>query len=575
MLLLLLAAFTWINKRYTTILPLQEQLSQPVLEVVEAGTFVPARAQGSVGSNLRHYSMRWNPATAYSLPIRTELPVLPAKYSVLLTIELWPEKDLLTAPNDVMQELMQGAFDQQIDQLCARIAAQQNTYYLRLNPEMEVPAKVYPWQNQAPKSFSNAYRYFAQRCRKLAPQAKLVWGPAGYPGDLEFWPGADVVDLVSITLGSASEAQAPAYPGGSTGPDALLRKLHRVAIVEKPVVILGSPAVPRKSFQREWLVAAARDMRAHQQWMAQSAHSARALRRSIQSKAADTPPVLGVLDRNHLLVDQPAVRVEHLFTDWLQIMNGGLQKDLQGVFSRNHDVILTVEPWNGPDKPRDPNVLANILRGHYDKQLKTLYGLLANTRHTIYLRWAHEMEIPITRYAWQSQNPLTYIKAYRYFALFNQENNADIRLVWGPAGDRGSLDFWPGDDVVDYISIAIYGLPDKNITDHTQQETFRDIFLRKTCRMEFVHKPIFITEFGVKGPDDFQQQWLQGAAQTLREHPEVVGACYFNWQDLPEAWGNIQAPDWSITPAAFNKFAAMLQATPPPADRAQSLAKAN
>lgn len=524
---------------------------------------------------MHHFSVRWNPTTAYSMPIKTELPVLPAQQSVLLTIELWPEKDLLTAPNDVMQELTKGAFDQQIEQLCARISGQKNIYYLRLNPEMEVPAKVYPWQNQAPKSFSDAYRYFAQRCRKLAPQAKLVWGPAGYPGDLEFWPGDDVVDLVSITLGSASEAQAPAYPGGSAGPDALLRKLYRVAIVEKPVIILGSQAVPRESFRREWLLAAAKEIRAHQQWMKQSIQTTQKTAPLTTGSKSWTPPVLGVFDPNRLLVEQPAVRVEHLFAKWHTLQNGEFKRAFQEVISRHHDVIVTMEPWDGADQPMDKDVLANTLSGRYDAQLKSLYALISNVGQTVYLRWAHEMEIPITRYPWQSQNPLTYIKAYRYVAQFNNERAPNIRLVWGPAGDRGSLDFWPGDDVVDYISIAIYGLPDKNITDHKQQETFRDIFLRKTRRMAFVDKPIFITEFGVKGPDDFQQQWLLDAAQTLREHPEVAGASYFNLQDSPKAWGEIEAPDWSITPAAFRKFAALLQSTAPPAAPTNSLAKVN
>jgi beta-mannanase len=285
--------------------------------------------------------------------------------------------------------------------------------------------------------------------------------------------------------------------------------------------------------------------------------------------------VLGVFDPNRRLVDQPAVQVEHLFAKWHTLRNGEFKREFQAVISRHHDVIVTMEPWDGPDQPMDKDVLANTLRGRYDTQLKALYALISNVGQTVYLRWAHEMEIPITRYPWQSQNPLTYIKAYRYVAQFNQERAPNIRMVWGPAGDRGSLDFWPGDDVVDYISIAIYGLPDKNITDHKQQETFRDIFLRKTRRMAFVHKPIFITEFGVKGPDDFQQQWLKGAAQTLREHPEVAGANYFNLQDSPKAWGEIEAPDWSITPAAFSQFAALLHGSAPPPAAGSNLAKAN
>mgnify|MGYP001554436898 FL=1 len=107
---------------------------------------------------------------------------------------------------------------------------------------------------------------------------------------------------------------------------------------------------------------------------------------------------------------------------------------------------------------------------------------------------------------------------------------------------------------MDYISIAIYGLPDKNITDPNKQELFSAIFQRKYYRMRFLNRPLFITEFGVKGPEDYQHNWLAGAAKTLKENKHVFGICYFNLYDNPKAWGHIKAPDWSISPANMQFF---------------------
>lgn len=101
-----------------------------------------------------------------------------------------------------------------------------------------------------------------------------------------------------------------------------------------------------------------------------------------------------------------------------------------------------------------------------------MYSIILSTDRKVYLRYAHEMEIPVTRYPWQSQDPITYIKSYRYFMNFKNPLPANIKRIWGPAGDRGSLEWWPGNDVVDYVSVAIYGLPDKNITDPNRQESF-------------------------------------------------------------------------------------------------------
>ncbi|MGN6177898.1 MAG: hypothetical protein ACTHNW_01885, partial [Mucilaginibacter sp.] len=87
-----------------------------------------------------------------------------------------------------------------------------------------------------------------------------------------------------------------------------------------------------------------------------------------------------------------------------------------------------------------------------------------------------------------------------------------------------------------------------------KQEAFNTIFQRKYYRMRFLDRPLFITEFGVKGPENYQHNWLAGAAKTLKENKHVFGICYFNLYDNPKAWGGIKAPDWSISPQNMQFF---------------------
>ena len=164
------------------------------------------------------------------------------------------------------------------------------------------------------------------------------------------------------------------------------------------------------------------------------------------------------------------------------------------------------------------------------------------------------MDIPIHRYPWQSQDPVTYIEAYRHVALFARPRPANLRLVWGPAGDRGSLSFWPGADVVDFASFPIYGLPDKDIADYRRQEAFATILARKLGRVRFVAAPVLVAELGVKGPPDYRSRWLSDAARALRESRRVAGVLYFNQHDRPGAWGGSSPPDWSLTPALFDRL---------------------
>jgi beta-mannanase len=269
--------------------------------------------------------------------------------------------------------------------------------------------------------------------------------------------------------------------------------------------------------------------------------------------------VMGLHDPNQLLTSDPYISVEHVFVDFGQIQSGELKRITDEVFSRNHDVILTVEPWKDLSGIPDTIVLDNVVNGKYDSIIQKIFNDVSDTGHIVYLRFAHEMEIPITRYAWQSQDPVTYIKAFRHFMNLAQPFPANVKRIWGPAGDRASLDFYPGDDVVDYVSIAIYGLPDKNITDPNKQESFATIFNRKKWRFRQINKPFFITEFGVKGPEEYQTAWLEEAAKTLNKNPRVIGINYFNMSDTPGAWGEIKAPDWSITPASLHKFMGILE----------------
>jgi len=476
-----------------------------------------------------------------------------AKHDVMLTVETW-----LSGVNyntNVLAELKKGKFDSQILELSSIISKAPHRAYIRWNPDMEVPTNFYPWQYQSPQAYINSFNYFAKKLKQYAPNAKIVWSPSGYPGDTEYWPGNKYVDYVSITFGSASENSVNFYPPAKTPQGLLRQKLHRLRFINKPVLIVDAGNISQRAFQASWLAGQKKYINKYRQTVYSDSNYAD----SCKAKPIRKVLQIGVFDPNKQLLNQKAIGVEHLFTDFGEVERGDFEKKFLEVTSRHHDVIVTMEPWKDAAHKADTLTLERILNGTFDQQIKKLFGIISATGQTVYLRWMHEMEIPIHRYAWQSQDPVTYIAAYRYFMQFNGGPGKNIKKVWGPAGDRGSVDFWPGSDVVDYISIAIYGLPDKNITDPDKQEAFSNIFNRKYFRMRFLDKPLFITEFGVKGPERFQDQWLADAAKTINANPHVFGVCYFNLYDNPKAWGSIKAPDWSITPSSMAKFCSLLK----------------
>ncbi|GAB2537519.1 glycoside hydrolase family 26 protein [Spirosoma aerophilum] len=474
---------------------------------------------------------------------------IPTNKPLLVTI-LMPEGTFFGGSN--LKQIASGDYDDSFKTLCEGLVKKDANLFLRMDPEMEVPVQWVAWQNQSPYDYIRAFQHFSLVCKAVDPRIRIVWGPAGYPGADEFWPGSKPVDAISVTLDSRSEQLTTAYPHAPDAVTELKRKIHRMRFMNKPILMLG-PANFKANAQNDTLPKRAiHEIDQNQQFIYATVHPDLSDQKG--AVRSTTKPVLGVYDPGKLLLTAPPITVEHIFVSLDNIEDGLFARAFQEITARHHNAIVTVEPWKDKKRIRPNQVLQNTVDGAYDTQFTELYRIISNTRQTVYLRFAHEMEIPIHRYPWQSQDPVLYTKAYRYFMNFDKNHPKNIKRVWGPAGDRGALEWWPGNDVVDYISVAIYGLPDKNITDPKKQESFSTIFNRKYYRMRFADKPVFVTEFGVKGPEDYQRQWLDDAATFIREQKEIVGVCYFNLADNPDVWGKMPAPDWSINKKTFLNF---------------------
>jgi beta-mannanase len=484
--------------------------------------------------------------------------LLDKKEPLFINLFIWSKEVISKLDNDVAVNILKGEYDKKLVSFFSLLSKKNKQVYVRFNPEMEVPLYKYPWQAGSFNEYIASFRHIYSICKKYAPSVQIVWGPSGYPGAEEYWPGDDFVDLISLNLNMDKEFANDPYPLYPSVAEMIRRKFFRMRFMKKPILFLGSTSVNRSNLNQQWLTGMNSKILADKNIYRTSTIATEHDTINV-IKERSKPLQLGVYDPLLLLTGQPLITTEHLFTDIISVLNGYFKKNFDSVVSRHHNVIVTMEPWKDGKKVKDPAILTNTVNGTYDKVWTKLYEILSNTTQTVYLRWGHEMEIPIDRYAWQSMDPVAYIKAFRYFATFQKPRANNIKLVWGPAGDRGSVEWWPGEDVVDFVSFAIYGLPDKNINDYNRQQSFSDIFQYKFHRMRFTHRPIFITEFGVKGPEAYQKKWLLEATATINNYPEIYGLSYFNFADTPKAWGDAETPDWSITDSTFKGFTNLLK----------------
>lgn len=552
-----LLAFYWILNRHATVPDtFDDHRSEPIL-----ASFSRSGNKSSVPTNgIRHFTLYWN--CRNSLADLTNMTALSSsRQPILLTVKMWVTAESKKFRYGTLEATFRCKHDAKIKELCNILSRCRVPVFLRWNPEMETPAGLYPWQGRSTDAYIKAFRHFGGLAKECLPSLQIVWGPVGFPRDLEYWPGPDVVDVISMTLDSPSETRSDyKYPQGATTAQVLKSKLHRLRFLDKPFLLLGSERMNEEAFDPACLDTAIQALREHDAKVTESrskllviAGSAQPRTTLTRQRQSGTRPILGVYDPERQLVDDKEITIEHLFADDVMITNGCLQQAISESASRQHDILLTYEP--GMNK-RDDDVLNNTIKGLYDSRIRELAAMLTASQRRVYLRWAHEMEIPVKRYPWQSQDPLDYIEAFRHVASEIKAQTTNVMMIWGPAGDPASLDFWPGEDVVDIAGLAVYGLPSGDISDYTKQDSFEAILVRKMRRLNWVNKPVFVVEMGVTGPEGYQKNWLKKATKTLDRSSNIIAVCYFNMPDLPKAWGDIAPPVWSISKDAFSVFTA-------------------
>jgi cellulose synthase (UDP-forming) len=260
-----------------------------------------------------------------------------------------------------------------------------------------------------------------------------------------------------------------------------------------------------------------------------------------------SPALLGAYDPTHLFQD-PSVVFEHHFVPWRPDHAHELVTALQQT-RRNHRIpMITLEPWpwNSHGMERS-TLLPDILAGRYDETLdRALRTIQAVTPQQVVLRWAHEMEI-VGQYPWSVQDAKLYVAAYRYIhQRARQLGVNNLIWLWSPAGNRNSVDYWPGKDVVDWVGISIYATPEWNPDGSGELPSFQRLMQQKYDLVRQWRKPVIVAEVGVNAVPQKQQQWLSQAINHLSQFPQLMGWIYFN-QIQPEIVPlPIGQPNWSL-----------------------------
>ena len=261
---------------------------------------------------------------------------------------------------------------------------------------------------------------------------------------------------------------------------------------------------------------------------------------------------IGAYDPQLTLGDQP-LNIEQWYVPQYdpQVLAGAL------AHAKNQRTpMVTIEPWPTPGSAAT-DVLGDVVSGKSDADLRQLARIAAaNQPQVVLVRWGHEMELA-DLYPWGAQDPAEYQQAFRHVvSIFREEGATNVRFVWSPAGNSNSLDYYPGDDVVDYVGATVledagwdagWGLP---------PQSFDDLYGPRYRLLAPLGKPMIISELGVSGTPEYQASWLAAAAQSLGNYPNLVAAVYFNDVN-PHVNGLATEPDWRLTGEPLSAFMAL------------------
>jgi beta-mannanase len=156
----------------------------------------------------------------------------------------------------LFSEILSGGYDAEIYNICSNVAQSGGEVWLRWGHEMDDgQGGRYPWAGHVnnTKGYVDAYRYFVEKCRRLAPKTKYVWSPTGLRDASQYYPGDGYVDFVGVSLYSLEAWDLDNLGRWSSPKKTLQGRYDRVAGFRKPIVLAEVGVAGSSAYVKEWL----------------------------------------------------------------------------------------------------------------------------------------------------------------------------------------------------------------------------------------------------------------------------------------------------------------------------------
>lgn len=250
----------------------------------------------------------------------------------------------------------------------------------------------------------------------------------------------------------------------------------------------------------------------------------------------------------------------------------GTPSDTDAAIGRAPQIHLTYFGWEDPwatdaslteDRARGQISLVNwepfgaafedIVAGRYDDMLAQRGSEASKLAAPVFVDFAAEMN---EEEGWGGHDPELYIAAYRHVHdVVSRAAGDKVVWVWAPnnvdsEGAPAALDYYPGDDVVDWTGIDGYnwGTAQEGFDWQSVESVFADVY----DDLDTLGKPIIIGETASAEDGGSKAAWIDSIAPTLRDRfPNIRALVWFD-VDKERDW-RFRSSDASL--AAFRDLA--------------------
>ena len=214
----------------------------------------------------------------------------------------------------------------------------------------------------------------------------------------------------------------------------------------------------------------------------------------------------------------------------------GAGKHLQWIRDRGYTPVMAWTWMDWSNHATSPSI-AGLLRGEYDWYIDEWIDGIKEFADPIFIRLSHEMDgdwYPYSEgYPGATHTAEDFVEYWKYVVdRFRAADVDNVAWVWSPDGTRQGVrdwvDYYPGDEYVDWLGLSVYS--NKQPLDTFLQ--FREAF--------GTEKPIMIAEGGTEDlltafhPDyPGNAQWIRDFYDAILEDaaPQVKAVMWFQWND--------------------------------------------